>query len=225
MEYSSDKKEFPTRRRISLRPFYHPPRRAARAAEGLADWIDGFEFHYPNELNEDNLDDVRKALGSKDIYCLALGLFSFPEFALGSFINPRTERRREAVAITKRGIDLAAEIGAKFIIWPGGEGYNYPFQANYNEVWSYFIDGIGMVGASFFTETIALARELQKAGYGGRGERIGYDLFPYTENQVEVVKQSIIDEALSAAERERDAVKAYAEVYRAMGIDASFLTG
>lgn len=320
---------------------YHPEaiketmaERAARAVEGLADYIDGFEFHYPNELNEDNLDDVRKALGPKDIYCLALGLFSFPEFALGSFINPKKERRQEAIAITKRGIDLAAHIGAKFIIWPGGEGYNYPFQADYKEMWSYFIDGIGevvdyaasrgvtvllehknsepamkilmrnmgmslyvvwklrekgvdtsrlqlnmdwqhllmngehlaeyaallakegllghqhansgwgtfdddnMVGASFFTETIALARELRKAGYGSRGERIGYDLFPYTENQVEAVKRSIIqwefidqiasridDEAMSAAERERDAVKAYTELYRAMGMDASLLDG
>ena len=28
------------------------------------------------------------------------------------------------------------------IIWPGGEGYNYPFQVPYAEIWARFIDGI-----------------------------------------------------------------------------------
>ena len=28
------------------------------------------------------------------------------------------------------------------IIWPGGEGYNYPFQVPYAEVWARLIDGI-----------------------------------------------------------------------------------
>ena len=29
------------------------------------------------------------------------------------------------------------------IIWPGIEGYNYPFQTPYTESWARFIDGIG----------------------------------------------------------------------------------
>jgi xylose isomerase len=28
------------------------------------------------------------------------------------------------------------------IIWPGGEGYNYPFQVPHAEVWARLIDGI-----------------------------------------------------------------------------------
>src|SRR5207342_1515280 len=46
--------------------------RVRRAVDGLGDLIDGYEFHYPQELDEDNVDEVREALGpDHDIYCLA----------------------------------------------------------------------------------------------------------------------------------------------------------
>ena len=34
-------------------------RTRAGAVEGLGDLIDGYEFHYPQELSEENLDEVR----------------------------------------------------------------------------------------------------------------------------------------------------------------------
>ena len=41
-----------------------------------------------------------------------------------------------------------------------------------------------MVGATAFMETLELALELRRAGYGDGGERLGFDLYPYTEDQV-----------------------------------------
>jgi xylose isomerase len=38
-----------------------------RAVEGLGDLIDGYEFHYPQELSSDNLDAVRDSLDGHDI--------------------------------------------------------------------------------------------------------------------------------------------------------------
>ena len=37
-------------------------RKVRRAVEGLGDLIDDYEFHYPQELSEDNVDAVRDAL-------------------------------------------------------------------------------------------------------------------------------------------------------------------
>ena len=176
------------------------------------------------------------------------------------------------------GSTFSAELGAHFIIWPGIEGYNYPFQTPYQESWARFLDGIGqaaqrakergvtiflehknsepamkifmrnigmtlhvihtlrrqgldnvkvnmdwqhlimngenlgeyaallaaegllghqhansgwgtfdddnMVGATAFMETLELAVELRRAGYGSNGERLGFDLYPYTEDAV-----------------------------------------
>ncbi len=52
-----------------------------------------------------------------------------------------------------------------------------------NSGWGTFDDD-NMVGATAFMETLELAVELRRAGYGERGERLGFDLYPYTEDAV-----------------------------------------
>jgi xylose isomerase len=298
--------------------------RVHRAVAGLGELIDGYEFHYPQELNEDNLDEVRDALDGHDVYCMATGLHLDPRFARGGLTSPDEETRAEALRRTLAAIDFAGELGSHFIIWPGIEGYNYPFQAPYKESWAWLLDGIGqaaarckergillflehknsepamkifmgnvgmtlhvihklrpqgldnvkvnmdwqhlimngenlgeyaalcasegvlghqhansgwgtfdddnIVGATAFMETLELALELRRAGYGQNGERLGFDLYPYTEDAVAAVKRSVLqwrfidgiaakidDRALREAQMEKDAVRAYELVYQAMG--------
>ena len=120
--------------------------RVERAVAGLGELIDGYEFHYPAELNEQNLDAIREALGpDHDIYCLAGGLHLDPRFGKGGFVNPDPELRAEATRIAVAGAELAGQIGVPMIVWPGIEGYNYPFQTPYAESWDLFIDGVGQI--------------------------------------------------------------------------------
>jgi xylose isomerase len=85
-------------------------------------------------------------------------------------------------------------------------------------------------------EILGLAIELKRAGYGANGERIGFDLFPYTEDPVAAVRRSILHwefirsladrvdlGVLRRAQRRRDAVACYGEIYRALGLDDRFL--
>ncbi len=318
---------------------YHPeaakesmPSKTKRVVESIGNLIDGYEFHYPGEVNEDNLEHVLSALKPADLYAVALGLFSDPQYARGSFINPDEKLRRQSVETAKRGVDLAASVGARFIIWPGGEGYNYSFQVPYALVWERLINALAeitshahekgvtvllehknsepamrillrdlgmtmyvinkiketgvpvdklkinidwqhlimngeplgeyvallakenllghnhgnsgwgsfdddnMVGASFFMQTLELALELRRCKYGENGERVGFDLFPYTENQVEAVRRSVyqwefiyslagkIDEQqLKEAQKAHDAVGAYEIIYQALGLDEDFM--
>ncbi len=90
---------------------YHPEaaretilQRTQRAAEALRGVADGFEYHYPSEINDDTAPEIRKALGGMDIYCLALGLFSDPRYGLGGFIHPDRRRRAEVVETAKAGV-------------------------------------------------------------------------------------------------------------------------
>jgi len=104
-----------------------------------------------------------------------------------------------------------------------------------NSGWGNFDDD-NMVGASFFMETLALAIELRRARYGENGERIGFDLFPYTEDQIQAVKRSIYqwefidsiaakidDNALKQAQANHDAITSYEVVYKALGLDDRFI--
>ncbi|HWQ24394.1 MAG TPA: TIM barrel protein [Gaiellaceae bacterium] len=298
--------------------------RVRRAVEGLGDLIDGYEFHYPQELSEENLDEVRAALAGHDVYCIATGLHLDPLFGRGGLVSPDPTVRAEAVRRTVAAADFAGRIGAHFIVWPGIEGYNYPFQTPYRESWVWFLEGVGqaaqtckehgvflflehknsepamkilmrnvgmtlhvihtlraqgldnvkvnmdwqhllmngeslaeyaallaaegllghqhansgwgtfdddnMVGATAFMETLELAVELRRAGYGEHGERLGFDLYPYTEDAVEAVRRSVLqwrfidsvaaridDAALREAQLRKDAVRAYELVYTALG--------
>jgi xylose isomerase len=298
--------------------------RVRRAVAGLGDLIDGYEFHYPQELSEENLDDVREALDGHDIYCIATGLHLDSRFGRGGLTSPDEETRKEARRRTVAAAEFAGALGAHFIIWPGIEGYNYPFQTPYPESWQWLVEGLGeaaercrehgvllflehknsepamkifmrnigmtlhvihklraegianvkvnmdwqhllmngenlaeyaamlaaegllghqhansgwgifdddnMVGATAFMETLELAVELRRAGYGSGGERLGFDLYPYTEDQVAAVKRSVLqwrfidsvaaridDAALRQAQAEKDAVRAYELVYAALG--------
>ncbi len=294
------------------------------AVEGLGELIDDYEFHYPQELSRENLEEVEQALDGHGIYCVCSGLHLDPRFAKGGFSSPDDKTRAAALELTFEAIDLAGQIGAQMIIWPGIEGYNYPFQTPYSESWARFIDGVGqaanhaktkgvtvflehknsepamkifmrnigmtlhvihtlrtqgidnlsvnmdwqhlimngenlaeyaallaadgllghqhansgwgtfdddnMVGATAFMETIELAIELHRAGYGTNGERLGFDLYPYTEDAVDAVKRSILQwnfietiatkidsNELRTAQHNKDAVRAYELVYAALG--------
>jgi xylose isomerase len=86
------------------------------------------------------------------------------------------------------------------------------------------------VGATAFMETLELAVELRRAAYGVNGERLGFDLYPYTEDAVAAVERSVLqwrfidsvaaridDAALREAQMRKDAVRAYELVYAALG--------
>ena len=102
-----------------------------------------------------------------------------------------------------------------------------------NSGWGTFDDD-NMVGATAFMETLELALELRRADYGANGERLGFDLYPYTEDQVGAVRRSVlqwrfIDEVAGADRRatrcarprqRKDAVAAYELVYAALGARA-----
>ena len=84
-------------------PGYHPEAagetmvdRTRRVAEGLSDLLDGLEYHYPGEVNEDNFEEVLAVLGDHgmDLPVIAAGLHTDPTYALGAFINPDPERTR-----------------------------------------------------------------------------------------------------------------------------------
>ncbi len=61
----------------------------------------------------------------------------------GAFTSRDPLVRKQAVAVTKEMIDIMDELGGELInIWPGQDGYDYPFQGNFDEANSWLIEGI-----------------------------------------------------------------------------------
>jgi hypothetical protein len=72
------------------------------AVEGLGDLIDDYEFHYPQELSPENLDEVREALDGHGVHCIASGLHLDARFGKGAFVSPDDALREEALRLTRR---------------------------------------------------------------------------------------------------------------------------
>ena len=69
--------------------------------------------------------------------------YSNPAFKIGAFTNPDPAVRREAIDLTKRGIDATREAGSNLMtLWLGQDGFDYAFQADYARLWGDEIDGI-----------------------------------------------------------------------------------
>ncbi|MBW3625266.1 MAG: TIM barrel protein, partial [Armatimonadetes bacterium] len=105
----------------------------------------GVEAHYPNEVNEDNIDLFRKYEDQHGLRLVTIipNLFYDEQFEFGSLSNPIEKVRREAIDRTKRTLELNKEYGTDFsVVWPGGDGYENPFGVDYYAMWERFEDGL-----------------------------------------------------------------------------------
>src|SRR3954470_2621798 len=77
---------------------------------------------------------------------LAMRYYTNPAFKLGAFTHPDEAVRREAIDLTKRGIDAARAMGADLMtVWLGQDGFDYNFQLDYAQVWEWEGAGIRAV--------------------------------------------------------------------------------
>ena len=125
----------------------------------LADQIDamarvegmrGIALDYPAQFTEQEAPRVRSLYESHgfELATLELGLYCDRRFKLGSLTSPDPGVRREAVELSKRGLDLAREMGAyDVLLWPGQDGFDYPFQAEYRACWKMLVEGIAEIAS------------------------------------------------------------------------------
>ena len=103
------------------------------------------DLNYPDHLatyDERTLVDAMGALGV-GLNGYAMRYYDNEEFRLGAFTHPDPKIRREAIDLTKRGLDsLAAAGGRLMTLWMGQDGFDYSFQADYRRLWEETLDAI-----------------------------------------------------------------------------------
>jgi xylose isomerase len=115
-------------------------------AARLADHgLKGLEAHYPNEINEQNLDLWKKFshdTGIRLITVIPL-LFWDQQFEFGSLSNPLEGPRRAAIERTRRALELNRELDTDFaVVWPGIDGYENPFGIDFVGMRQRFAEGL-----------------------------------------------------------------------------------
>ena len=107
-------------------------------------WLD---VNYPFNSPTETVADVRAALERTGIRAIAITPHVYMrQYAKGSFTNPDPKVRQAAVDLCKKGIEIAGELNATYLkFWPGQDGHDYPFQADYGRLWDLQLDGIRQV--------------------------------------------------------------------------------
>lgn len=107
--------------------------------------LSALEAHYPNEINEENVDEWRaftKKTGIRVLTVIPL-LFWDEEFEWGSLSNPLTGERQTAVERLKKSLALNKELDTDFaVVWPGIDGFENNFGFDFVAARDRFVRGL-----------------------------------------------------------------------------------
>ncbi len=111
--------------------------------------LDALDINFPFDEGV-STEDVAAALGRAKLRAHAITPIIYDRtFTRGSFTHPDPEVRNRAIALSKEGVPVARELGAKYVkFWPGQDGFDYPFQVDYSELWNLAVNGVAEVARS-----------------------------------------------------------------------------
>lgn len=118
----------------------------AATVKGLA----AVDVNFPQQTGGLDLSVLRSRLADLGLelngYAMRYG--DDPAFRAGAFTNADPAIRGRAIDLTRRAIDQAREAGGSMLtIWPGQDGVDHPFEADYARLWEGEIDGLRQVAA------------------------------------------------------------------------------
>ena len=115
-------------------------------ASKLKDYgLAAMEAHYPNEINEKNLDVWKQFVRDTEIRIVTVVplLFFDADFEWGALSSPLPAVRRMAIERTKCTFELNKELDTDFaVVWPGIDGYENPFGMNLYAARDRFAQGL-----------------------------------------------------------------------------------
>jgi sugar phosphate isomerase/epimerase len=91
-----------------------------------------------------SLSEVKDALAANTLEAIGIT----PEiylrrFGKGAFTNPDPAVRAQALDLMNEAAGIVRELGCNYLkIWPGQDGWDYPFQVNHHDLWKLAVDGM-----------------------------------------------------------------------------------
>lgn len=105
------------------------------------DGITHLEFNYPEHIEGYDLNELKEAM--KPLKVNGLAVRWRRDFLDGDFTNPNEELRQRAIEMSKKACDVCRELGGSVItLWFENDGFDYPFQMDYENCWGKLVEGI-----------------------------------------------------------------------------------
>ncbi len=103
--------------------------------------ITHLEFNYPEHVTFDTVEKIKKQFGHLKVNGVATRFRN--EFIHGEFTNSDENIRQKAIMLCKEAIDICRLLGGETVtIWQAYDGFDYPFQLDYEVGWNKMISAI-----------------------------------------------------------------------------------
>ncbi len=125
---------------------YGPPRSLLEMIDlaGQVGDLSVVDINYPFPGGETSLEAIGDALKRNNLSVIGITPEIYTrQFAKGAFTNPDAGVRRLANAMCNEAADIVRHFGADYVkLWPGQDGWDYPFQADHRKLWQMSIEGV-----------------------------------------------------------------------------------
>ena len=98
------------------------------------------DFNWPQHFASWTPQEAKTALDEAGLRAGSVCLRYPTKFARGAMNHPDAELRKEAIDLTKQAAEAAIVLGCnEVVVWSAFDGYDYPFQVNYDDKWSQLV--------------------------------------------------------------------------------------
>jgi len=106
------------------------------------DGLDALSLNYPEHFHDVTPQQVQACLGELGLSVDSLNIrFPAEQFGQGGFTHPSASGRKAAIGLTRDAVDVCAALGGDHVIvWPGYDGFDYPFQDSYERMFQHSVD-------------------------------------------------------------------------------------
>jgi sugar phosphate isomerase/epimerase len=124
---------------------YGPARTTLDAIElaGRVDDLAVVDLNYPFTPGV-GLGEVKDALAAQGLSAIGITPEIYlRKFGRGAFTNPDPGVRKAALDLMHEAAGIVRDLGADYVkIWPGQDGWDYPFQVDHRTLWKLAVDGM-----------------------------------------------------------------------------------
>ena len=125
---------------------YGPPRSTEEMLDAAAQ-VQGLTYldiNVPFATDSLNAHDVKTMLDDRGLKCRATTPHIYMrEYSRGAFTNPDSELRLRTRNRVEEAVEAAAVLDAGYVkFWPGQDGYDYPGQVDYEQIWGYTVNAM-----------------------------------------------------------------------------------
>ncbi len=115
-----------------------------RQAAGV-DGLGAIELNFRGLVTETSAASIKTLMDSLGLACanISMNVWGDAVYGLGGLTNPQAAVRKEAVALIVSGMQTARSMDCHLVsLWPGQDGFDYPFEADYQALVDHFVGGV-----------------------------------------------------------------------------------